>query len=67
MRKTSPTKNKAKSLLGKLIEQIKLEKDNSHFLHTQNEELKKLIIKLEVNPLEKAVVQNLLQGEESKI
>jgi len=53
-------KIKTKALLGKLINQLKLEKANSRALYTQNDELKKLIDKLGVNPKDRSVVQKLL-------
>lgn len=53
--------------MGKVIGQMKLEKANLGALHTQNDELKKLIIKIGVNPKDKTTIQFILQGVESKI
>lgn len=53
--------------MGKVINQLKLENSNSIILHTQNKELKKLIVKLGVNMEDKFVVQKLLQRAESEI
>ena len=53
-------------MLGKVIKQLKMEKDNSRALSTQNEELKKKIVKIGVDPNDKSVVQKLLQSAESE-
>lgn len=54
-------------MLEKAVNQLKLEKTNSRALNTQNEELKKLIVKIGVNPEDKIAVQKLLQGAETEI
>lgn len=58
--KTSLEARKIEALLWKVINQWKLEKENSRALYTQNEELNKLIVKLGVNPAEISTMQNLL-------
>ena len=44
-----------------------MEKANSRALTTRNEELKKIIVKIGVDPNDRSVVQKLLQSAESKI
>jgi len=67
LKKTSLDVNRVETLLEKVVTQLKLEKDNSRALVTQNEELKNMIIKIGVNPEDKSVVQKLLQGVETKV
>jgi len=67
LKKTSLVVNRAETLLEKVVSQLKLEKDNSRALVTQNEELKNMIIKIGVNPEDKSVVQKLLQGVEIEV
>lgn len=62
--KASLAANKKKSILRKVINQLKLEKENSRDLFTHNEELKKLIVNIGVNPEDRYVVQKILQGVE---
>jgi len=57
--------SKAKDLLGKVVNQLNLEKENSRALSTQNEEMKKLIVNINVNPEDRSVVQKILQGVEA--
>jgi len=54
--KKSTAASKVEALLGKVVNQLKLEKENSRTLFTQNEELKKLIVKIRVNPKDRTVV-----------
>ena len=56
---------KADNMLGKVIKQLKLEKVKSRALTTQNEELKKRIINVGVDPNDRLVVKKLLQSAES--
>ena len=65
--KTSAVAQKEEQMLGKVIKQLKLEKYNSRALSIQNEGLKKIIVKIGVDPNDKSVVQKLLQSVESKI
>ena len=65
--KTSAATSKAESMLGKVIKQMKLEKANSRALSTQNEELKKIIIKIGVDPIDRSTMQKLLQSAESEV
>lgn len=65
--KTNATPTKAEKMLNKVIQQLKLEKANSRALNAQVEELKKIIIKVGVNPDDQAVVQKLLQSVKSEI
>ena len=58
---------KAENMLGKVIKQLELEKENSKALTIQNEELKKIIVKIGVDPNERSAVQKLLQSTESEI
>lgn len=50
-----------------MIKQLKLEKTNSRAYSTQNEELKKIIIKIGFDLEDKSVVQNILQSVKSEI
>ena len=63
--KTSAVDHKAENMLGKVIKTLKLEKANSRALSNQNEELKKIIVKIGVDPNDRSVVQKLLQSAES--
>ena len=54
--KTNEMDLKAENMLGKVIKQLKLEKANSKALTTKNEELKKIIVKIGVDPNERSVV-----------
>lgn len=67
MNKTSLDGSIAEALLEKVLNQLKLEKENSKALTTQNEELKKLIVKIGVNPKDRSAIRKLLQGAETKI
>lgn len=48
--KTFSVVNKPKDMFEKVISQLKLEKENSMALITQNEEFKKLVVEIGVNP-----------------
>jgi len=48
--KTSSSSSEAEDMLEKVIGQLKLENRNSRALRTQNEELKKLVVKIWVYP-----------------
>ena len=65
--KSSAAAQKAEHMLGKVIKQLKLEKANSRALSTQTEELKKIVVKIGVNPNDNFVVHKLLQSVESDI
>ena len=47
---------KAENMLGKVIKQLKLEKENSRALTIQNEELQKIIVKIGVDPNDRSAV-----------
>ena len=54
--KTNATAVKTENMLAKVIKQCKMEKANARALRTQNEELKKIIMKISVDPNDKAAV-----------
>ena len=53
---------KAENMPGKVIKQLKLEKSDSRDLTIYNEELKRIIVKIGIDPNERSVVQKLLQS-----
>ena len=65
--KTNAIDPKAENMLWKFMKKLKLEKSNSNALTTQNEELKKIIVKIRVDPKDRSTMQKLLQSAESKI
>lgn len=60
LHKTSSFASKVEALLEKVVNQLKLEKSNSIALTTQNEELKKLVVKVGLNPKYRSDVHKLL-------
>ena len=65
--KTNATAVKTENMLAKVIRQCKMEKANSRALTTQNEELKKIIMKIGVDPNDKAAIQKLMKSAEAEI
>lgn len=61
LHKTNAVVVKAEKMLNKVIQQLKLEKSNSRALNAQVDELKKIIIKIGVNPDDQPAIQKLLQ------
>ena len=56
-----------RNMLEKVIKQCKMEKENARALTTQNEELKKIIMKIGVDPNDKAAVQKLMKNAKAEI
>ena len=65
--KTNVVAAKAEKILNKVIQQLKLEKSNSRAVNSQVDELKKIIIKIRVNPDDQLTIQKLLQFTKSEI
>ena len=65
--KTNAITVKTENMLAKVIRQCKMEKANSRALTTQNEELKKIIMKIGVDPNDKAAIQKLMKSAEVEI
>jgi len=65
--KKNETVAKVEKMLNKLIQQLKLEKSNSRDLNAQVDELKKIIIKIGVNPNDQPIVKKLLQSTKLQI
>ena len=65
--KTNAMAMKVENMLGTVLKQLKLEKANARALTVQNDELKKIIVNIGVDPSDKTAVQKFMQSAEVEI
>ena len=65
--KTTATAVKIENMLAKVVKQCKMKKANARALTTHNEEMKKIIMKIGVDPNDKSAIQKLMKSAEAEI